>query len=593
MNTAAIYHQPDSEFAYLYTSDLMHIRLRTAREDLKQVSLISSDPYQLEQKACFQATTPMKKYLSTALHDYWMVEVSAPYRRLSYAFKLEGLDETTLFFGDQGFFPYETSVLNTAGNYFRMPFFHEIDRCKVPQWVKETVWYQIFPERFANGDKSNDPAGTLAWSSKEHPGREDFFGGDLQGVLDHLDHLVDLGVNGIYFCPIFKAASNHKYDTVDYFDIDEAFGDKQLFKQLVTACHEKGIRVMLDAVFNHMGDTSPQWQDVVKNGAASRYADWFHIKKFPVAYTPTADFEFADDASYHTFAFTPHMPKLNTANEEVQEYLLSIARYWIEEFDIDAWRLDVANEVDHHFWRKFHDVCIATKEDIYILGEIWHSSQSWLRGDEFHAVMNYAFTDAILAYFVKHSISLTKMVSELNNQLMLYREQTNQVMFNVVDSHDTPRLLSLAKENKQVMKQVLAFTYLQKGIPCLYYGDEFGMTGENDPDCRKCMVWEPDKQDHELYAFIKKLIALRKKNQEILTEGRLCWYQVDEATGLLKFAYEYAGKSLQGTFNTGNASIIVPNTSSLLSAQSHVINENQLELAPLGFNISLVAKDIQ
>src|SRR5699024_9267636 len=210
------------------------------------------------------------------------------------------------------------------------------------------------------------------------------------------------------------------------------------------------------------------------------------------------DFEDAYDLTYDTFAFTPHMPKLNTANPEVQEYLLNVARYWIEEFDIDAWRLDVANEVDHVFWKRFRQTCDAAKKDFYILGEIWHSSQSWLQGDEFHAVMNYAYTDAILDYFVKKRIPVTKMMAEINNQMMLYRDQTNQMQFNILDSHDTPRLLTETKEDKDLAKQVQAFTYIQPGVPCLYYGDEIGLTGGMDPDCRKCMVWEKEKQDQDL-----------------------------------------------------------------------------------------------
>lgn len=154
-----------------------------------------------------------------------------------------------------------------------------------PQWVKETVWYQIFPERFANGDPSNDPADVLPWASKEFPGRQDFYGGDLQGVIDHLDYLSDLGINGIYFCPIFTAPTNHKYDTTDYLEIDPGFGDKELFRKLVEECHRRGIRVMLDAVFNHIGDTSMQWRDVLEKGEQSRFKDWFHIHSFPVHYT--------------------------------------------------------------------------------------------------------------------------------------------------------------------------------------------------------------------------------------------------------------------------------------------------------------------
>jgi glycosidase len=569
MNTAALFHRPDSEFAYLLDNETMQIRLRTARGDIKKVSLIHGDPYQLHDHNWWQTPSKMVKWLSTDLYDYWMIEVVPPHKRLSYAFAIEGEDGMTAYFGDHGIYPLEEKYMLMDGNYFKMPFFHEVDRLKSPEWVKETVWYQIFPERFANGDKTNDPEGTLAWGSKEHPGKTDFYGGDLQGVIDHLDHLVELGVNGIYFCPIFKAQSNHKYDTIDYLDIDPDFGDKALFKKLVEECHARGIRVMLDAVFNHMGDDSPQFKDVLAKGEDSKYAKWFHINEFPVSYTET-EFEYAANATYDTFAFTPHMPKLNTANPEVKEYLLHIAKYWIEEFDIDAWRLDVANEIDHQFWKAFYDACVNIKEDFYILGEIWHSSQSWLQGDEFHAVMNYAFTDSIISYFVKQEITMDKMVSELNNQLMLYRDQTNEVMFNVLDSHDTPRLLTVANDNKDLMKQVFAFTYIHQGVPCLYYGDEFGMDGGGDPDCRKCMIWDEKDQDLEMFAFMKNLIGFRREHQQTLTYGKLVWEEVDEDAGFVEFSRVCDDETITASFNTSEEAKSILVTNVILSHNAKV-----------------------
>ena len=583
MNTAAIYHRPESEFAYLYTEETMHIRLRTAKGDIASVQLVQGDPYLLGKEKWYQQSLTMEKLVSTELYDYWFIALSAKFKRLSYAFTLVGTDGLTAFYGEHGIYPLEEKYLAMANNYFRMPYFHEIDRFKAPEWVKETVWYQIFPERFANGDPANDPEGTLPWGSKR-PDRQDFFGGDLQGVLDHLDYIEDLGVNGLYFCPIFEAFSNHKYDTIDYLKIDPAFGDGATFKRLVEECHRRGIKIMLDAVFNHMGDTSPQWQDVLKNGQDSIYADWFHVNEFPASYEESADFEEASNITYDTFAFTPHMPKLNTANPEVQAYLLEIARYWIEEYDIDAWRLDVANEVDHAFWKKFRQTCDDAKEDFYILGEIWHSSQSWLQGDEFHAVMNYAYTDAIMGYFVKQELSLEKMLSEMNNQLMLYRQQTNQMQFNVLDSHDTPRLLHETKEDKELMRQVLAFTYIQPGVPCLYYGDEIGMTGDMDPDCRRCMVWEENQQDLDLKEFVKSLIALRKKYAAVFSGGTIDWTGTSFETGLIRLACRLDEQTIYGIFNTGQETQFVDRTDRevLLSSFIEIASE-QIMVLPKGF----------
>ena len=584
MERAALLHRPDSEYAYLFTKDTMHIRLRTKRDDVKEVKIIKGDPYLLNDDKWYQESEIMGKVAVTEDYDYWQIAITAEFSRIQYAFHVIGTDGEEVFYGDRGIFDFSDSAIEKAENYFRMPFFQEIDRFKSPEWVKETVWYQIFPERFANGDPSNDPEGTLPWGS-QLPGREDFFGGDLQGVIDNLDYLEDLGINGLYFCPIFKASSNHKYDTIDYYEIDPDFGDKETFKKLVDEAHKRGIKIMLDAVFNHMGYYSPQFQDVVKNEEKSIYKDWFHIHSFPVELGKNGNVEGAKTLSYDTFAFTPMMPKLNTANKEVQDYLLDIATYWIKEFNIDAWRLDVANEVDHHFWKRFYEETTAIDKDFYILGEIWHSSQSWLQGDEFHAVMNYAFTETVLNYFVKDSISSTKLASGLYEQLMLYRDQTNQVMFNCLDSHDTARLLHLAGENKDIAKMALAFTFMQNGSPCIYYGTEVGMTGANDPDCRRCMVWEEEKQDLVFLEFTKQLIALRKENQGILSYGNIEFNVLENEDKFVGFTRSDENGTIQSYFNKGKNNQIVSATEAVLMSQNVDKTENGYVIKENGFLI--------
>lgn len=575
MNYAAIYHRPESEYAFLLDKETMHIRIRTAKDDIRKVEIVYGDPYAIRSlnSNWYLQKVPMKKGLSTDVYDYWTISIKEPKHRVAYGFYLTDTEGEEVLYNDQGIkTSYSKEYLKNENNYFRMPFFQEIDMFKAPQWVRNTVWYQIFPERFANGDPELNPEGTKTWDSTVHPGRQDFYGGDLQGVLDHLDHLVDLGVNGIYFNPIFKSPSNHKYDTEDYFEIDPHFGDKKLFKKLVDEAHKRGIKVMLDAVFNHIGDQSPQWQDVIKNGKDSKYADWFHINKFPVSYTPTDNFEFSNDATYETFDYTPHMPKLNTANPEVQEYLLSIATYWIKEFDIDAWRLDVANEIDHHFWRRFHDATTALKPDFYILGEIWHTSQPWLQGDQFTGVMNYAYTEAIKEHFLTHEIDALEMKNKLNQQLMLYNDQADSMMFNVLDSHDTARIKTLAHDDMELVKQIFAFTFVQPGTPSIYYGTEYGMTGENDPDDRKPMVWDENLQDHDMYQFMQHLINVRKQITNELNVKDLKWNIASD--GLVGLNYN----DIHAVFNTTQSAVELTIENSLIS---NLYQDQQL--MPKGF----------
>ena len=570
MNYAAIYHRPESEYAFLLDKETMHIRIRTAKDGIRKVEIVYGDPYAIRSlnSNWYLQKVPMKKGLSTDVYDYWTISIKEPKHRVAYGFYLTDTEGEEVLYNDQGIkTSYSQEYLKNENNYFRMPFFQEIDMFKAPQWVRNT-----FPERFANGDPELNPEGTKAWDSTVHPGRQDFYGGDLQGVLDHLDHLVDLGVNGIYFNPIFKAPSNHKYDTEDYFEIDPHFGDKKLFKKLVDEAHKRGIKVMLDAVFNHIGDQSSQWQDVIKNGKDSKYADWFHINKFPVSYTPTDNFEFSNDATYETFDYTPHMPKLNTANPEVQEYLLSIATYWIKEFDIDAWRLDVANEIDHHFWRRFHDATTALKPDFYILGEIWHTSQPWLQGDQFTGVMNYAYTEAIKEHFLTHEIDALEMKNKLNQQLMLYNDQADSMMFNVLDSHDTARIKTLANDDMELVKQIFAFTFVQPGTPSIYYGTEYGMTGENDPDDRKPMVWDEKLQDHDMYQFMQRLIEVRKQITNELNVKDLKWNIASD--GLVGLNYN----DIHAVFNTTQSAVELTIENSLIS---NLYQDQQL--MPKGF----------
>ena len=542
MELSSIYHRPESEFAYLYDQENIHLRLRSKRGDLSKVRVVFQDPFLTEQDE-----TELTLVAQTSIFDFWQVQVTVPYRRLMYYFVLEDSQGQIMAYGDDGFHEMGSDQDINFDSFFRLPYLHESERAKVPEWVKSTVWYQIFPERFKNGRPELSPEQTQPWDAKIRPTSEDFFGGDLEGIIQELDYLADLGIRGLYLCPIFEAPTNHKYDTIDYLSVDPHFGDKETFKRLVQGCHARGIRVMLDAVFNHIGAHSKQWQDVRERGAASPYTDWFHIHKFPVVdpLTPK-EVHRAQGLSYEMFAFEGRMPKLNTQNPEVQRYLLDIASYWIREFDIDGWRLDVANEIDHDFWRAFAQQVRSIKPDLYILGEIWHNSQPWLAGDQFDAVMNYLGTTQTTRYFLEHRGSAQKLVDAVLSQQMLYRRQHNEVMFNLLDSHDTWRILSLAKGNKDRVKAALAFNFLQLGSPCLYYGTEYGLDGDHDPGCRKVMPWDPAQQDQDMHAFVKALIALRHRYNDWIIQGQIDYEALDNG---VKISLTHQGSRLVAYFN--------------------------------------------
>lgn len=553
----AIYHRPKNNFAYTYDQDNLHITLQTKKDDVDSVALIYGDPYDWENEEWQTKTRDMVKSGSTLRHDYWFVAVTPEFRRMRYGFCCSNASETT-FFTERGF--YSNPPTDTA-YYFCFPYLNKADVFTAPEWVKDTVWYQIFPERFANGDPSLNTDGTFPWASTD-PTSSNFFGGDFQGVIDHLDHLVELGINGIYFTPIFKAHSNHKYDTIDYMEIDPQFGDKETFRRLVDACHERGIRIMLDAVFNHSGFYFPPFQDVLEKQEKSAYKDWFHLWEFPVVPEPKAN--------YDTFGFVGSMPKLNTENPDTKKYLLNVARYWIEEFDIDGWRLDVANEVDHAFWREFRQAVKSVKPDAYILGEIWHDSMPWLQGDQFDAVMNYPFTNGAIDFFARGEMKATNFAHSITEVLHMYPKNVNEMAFNLLDSHDTPRILTLANGEKDRVKLLYLFQLSFIGTPCIYYGDEIGMAGGQDPDCRACMVWDETKQDRELFRYVKLLIELRKNNTAFGSDGTIQIIHADNESNCIVYEKSDATKRLIFVVNNSEIKAQVPIKDVFLSRPSRM-----------------------
>lgn len=576
MELTAIYHRPESEYAYLYKEGQVHIRIRTKKEDIEKILLHYGDPFIFLEDS-YEDTKEMVKIISDALFDYWQVAVSVDFARLQYFFELRDKEGQSVLYGDKGFTDNSPENLALEGNRFKLPYIHEIDGCQVPDWVSKTVWYQIFPERFANGNPELSPEGALDWDSSIRPKSSDFFGGDLQGIIDHLDYLQDLGVTGLYLCPIFESPSNHKYNTTDYFEIDRHFGDKETFRQLVEQAHLRGMKVMLDAVFNHIGDQSAQWQDVLKHGEKSAYKDWFHIQKFPVTNDKLMK---PKELPYHTFAFASYMPKLNTTNPEVKDYLLSVATYWIEHFDIDAWRLDVANEVDHQFWRDFRKAVLTKKPDLYILGEVWHTSQPWLNGDEFHAVMNYPLSDSIKDYFLSRSKKTNQFIAEINCQSMYYKQQISEVMFNLFDSHDTERILTTAKGDIQLVKSALAFLFLQRGTPCIYYGTELELGGGMDPDCRRVMPWERVSNSNDMLNFMKNLIQLRKDVADIIQYGKFTLEEI--APDVLALEWEDDHQTIRAVFNQSKENYLLDRDSADLVSRCQTDDE-KLVILPKGF----------
>ena len=412
---------------------------------------------------------------------------------------------------------------------------------ETPAWVRDAIFYQIFPERFARGKPAHDPLGVQPWGST--PTNSNFMGGNLKGIFDRLGYLNNLGVTALYLTPIFHSPSNHKYDTMDYFRVDPNLGDMKLLQQLVTACHRRGLRVVLDGVFNHCSDQHPFFLDVRRCGRQSRYWDWFHIRDWPI---PEHFASHGEVLRWYDCWWGFHtLPKLNYQNPEVQDYFLSVATYWLREAGTDGWRLDVPNEVIQSFWPKFRRAVKAVKPDAYIVGEIWDDASPWLQGDQFDAVMNYRFQKALIAYFGAEDMDTCAFARTLRDLFLAYPEPATAVMLNLLGSHDTARPMTVVRSRDQAhalesLKLMVAMQFTCAGAPCIYYGDEIGLEGDKDPDCRRCYPWgweqraDERAQRSELLAYYKRLIAVRKANPA-LRRGAFHLLEADPARQIYAF----------------------------------------------------------
>lgn len=513
MDFNAVYHRACDNYCYMENENRLVVNIETGY-DVQYVNIVQGDPFSngiLGGGDGWSGETvniPYKKRLKNRL--WWTTTLEPKYKRLKYYFEIITATEKWYYFEDGFLNKNQFALEGRSRQCFVMPWMNPVDINRTPKWVNDTIWYQIFPERFCNGNISNDPVGTLPWKECGNVTNEEFYGGDVKGICRKIPYLKDIGISGLYLTPINLSPSSHKYDTTDYEIIDPHFGTEEEFIELVETAHEAGIRVMLDGVFNHSGEEFKPWQDVLKNGPKSKYYDWFFINKWPFDKNEWN----ANNADYYTFAFFDNMPKLNTNNIQVQDYLISICEKWVTKYHIDGIRLDVANEVSHAFCKKLRTRIKEINQDVYILGEIWHDAISWLRGDEFDAVMNYPLAESLRDYWIEKDATNDDFEMTINRLFTRYMQQTNDVLFNLLDSHDTKRLRSQVT-NEGEFYQLLAILFAMPGSPCIYYGTEIMMEGNYDPDCRRCMPWSRiEKGDFkQSIDIIKKLIKLRKDEE--------------------------------------------------------------------------------
>lgn len=512
MEFTGVYHKTSERMSYPLDEDRLVINLKTGY-DVKKVFIHHGDPFDAGILGGNEKWTGKREeivYTKRLPHQlWWTTTLTPPYKRCKYYFELHTEDEVWYYFEDGFLTEEQVNMEGRLLQYFIVPWMNPADVNRTPAWVNDTVWYQIFPDRFCNGNPGKKDPDVLPWQTGKVTNSEKY-GGDLEGIRQKLPYLQDLGITGIYLNPVMEAETNHKYDTTDYTKIDPSFGDDESMRRLVSEAHDRGRRIMLDAVFNHCGRKFRPWRDVQEKGPDSEYADWFMVQDW----SEIGKHGDTRDGRFYSFAFADWMPKINTNNEEVINYFCHVCEDWIRKYDIDGIRFDVGNEVSHRFLKRMREHLKKIKPDIYLLGEIWHDAGQWLAGDEYDSVMNYPLMSGIHDFFLDRTMGKDEFEYMVNRCYTMYMQQNNNVLFNLLDSHDTERLMNRFHDLDRFYQQ-LAVLFTLPGSPCIYYGTEIAMEGGFDPDCRRCMPWDQigTEENQERIRQIKRLISLRKKEE--------------------------------------------------------------------------------
>ncbi len=519
MQLGAIHHDMDKRYCFALDKGKFVIRIKTGKDDVKSIVLHTRDKNIPVDRVDTRCKVSMVKVACDGRNDYYEAVIKIDVLCLRYFFELEDMEGRVLYYGNHLFArePFEDIY-----DMFDCPQnLREEEQFVIPKWARNKVVYQIFPSRFAT-DKQ---VGQETWYQAPIGPKTELYG-NLRGIIERLEHLRDLGVDVFYMTPAFRSGSQHKYDTIDYYEIDPDFGTKEDLRELVEKAHKMGMKVILDAVFNHTSPDFFAFADVREKQEQSEYLDWYYIDKFPL------QSDFGEKPTFKTFAYFGGMPKLNLHNAKVRQYVIDVALYWLREFHIDGWRLDVGDEVSHRFWKQFREAVKEAAPEALIVGEVWHYGGDFLEGDEWDTVMNYPFYQAVRDLVAYEKITATAFLERLGFLRGNLHNEVGPVLWNLIDSHDTPRFLHLSGENKKKLKLAAALQLLLPGMPMIYYGDEYGMTGGQDPDCRRGMVWDRAYQDQDMYRWYQTLIRVRKEYAAI-TEGSTVFQAADDEKGVI------------------------------------------------------------
>lgn len=494
-------HLPDKPFAYGLGPAQLRVVLRVPTGAISGGSVRFNDRYAWagNDYAPLREQAPLWRYARDRELEYWAADLTLQPPRLRYRFGLETAAGTR-WFGWDGL-----RDEPAPRGAFEFAYVAEGDLPDSPAWARGATFYHIFPERFARSGRGHRRGHVDDWDAPV--GRDSFLGGDLDGIVEHLDHIASLSVDALYLTPIFSSPSSHKYDTSDYMSVDPDFGGDDALRRLVTALHGRGMRLVLDGVFNHAGANWPQFVDARANGERSPYARWFYF-----------DDERKGRLGYETWATdVAAMPKLRTSEPELRELICHIGRYWVSEFGVDGWRLDVANEVDHALWRAFRAAVRAADRDALLVGEIWDWALPWLRGDQFDSAMNYQLREAILGY-AGTAADGRRFLDGVDRLRAAYPEPIHELLYNLLGSHDESRPLTALDGSHARAALAAGLLFALPGIASIYYGDEVGMSGgKDDHGNRNGMAWQLERQDTRTLALYRRLGELRRELPSLRT----------------------------------------------------------------------------
>ena len=540
-----------SEYAHAVDETHYIFRLRSAPNDLKNCAFYYADRAEMAPELTF-FKAPMKKVRSDKYFDYYEIRLETQFQRVAYYFELDDGDEKTYYLGDC----FSKTADVERYEYFQLPFNLRSDRVVIPEWAKNAVVYNIFPDSFANGKRRMESSSTCI----DYHGEEcrSLHGGTIKGIEENLDYIKELGCNCIYLNPFFVASSYHKYDLLDYFHVDPTRGTDDDFKSLVKTAHDMGMRVIVDGVFNHVCWRHPFFKDVLEKGNESEYYDYFYEMPEKPAFP-----EKGKAPEYLCFAYVPEMPKTNTANSGLRDYFCSVGAYWVKEFDVDGWRLDVANEVDDQFLRAFRNAVKNEKADALVIGEVWENANHYINGNMMDSAMNYDFRRFCGQFFAAGSIDAAEFDARVTNLLVRYPRQATYAQLNLLDSHDVSRFLTVCREDFDKMELAVLFQMTFVGMPSIFYGDEKGLAGQSEQEYRRPMEFDADSPLEDVY---RKLIAVRKEH-ESLCDGE---YETLLSDGKAYGYRRYDEKeSVSVYLNNGEKSLSVPDEGRIIISKNY------------------------